>query len=174
MAFITTGCRPTVPESEPRVRIHPAPPSSPVCRGFHLEMRRVARTRWVCDLERNRRTALIGRDCRSLRVFSIGQEGGGLHLPNYALACSDFGARTNQERKHFEEAAGVEYVSPLSVNGSQFDPSPRSSRCARQLRGRSPRRVERAWAVSSGGWWPHAISSTIEGARKANLTMRLT
>src|SRR5215469_10917410 len=28
MVFITTGCRPAVPESEPRVRIHSAPPTS--------------------------------------------------------------------------------------------------------------------------------------------------
>jgi hypothetical protein len=30
-----------------------------------------------------------------------------------------------------------------------------------------------AWAVSSGGWWPRAISSIIEGARKANRMIRL-
>src|SRR5579862_1240574 len=51
---------------------------------------------------------------------------------------------------------------------------PRSFLCALQLRGRSSGRVERACAVSSGGCCPRAISSMIDGARKANRMIRLT
>jgi hypothetical protein len=62
---LSAGTCPAPPnESRPRVRIHCAPPRSPFCRGFDLEIIRIARTRGAHAPKGNQRMARVGWNCR--------------------------------------------------------------------------------------------------------------
>jgi len=117
--------------------------------------------------EVDRRSARRSSIERFGKIFSIARIGGGLRR-----------LRSSHRNHRFDEigVTSSERIQEVTFGRRSYwtaSAKPSNFSCADQLSGRSLRSVDRNLVVSSGGWRPSAIFSTIAGARKAGLGRRM-
>jgi hypothetical protein len=152
----------------PRVRTPLAPPKSPACRESPVKSIKSARLRASRAVEVDQRKGRRGQIERIGQILSIAGIGGGLR--RFPAARKSVEVERSRKRE-YENREGQKFGEGIDQARSM---NPRNFSCADQLSGRSPRPVDRIWAVSSGGCRPSTILSTIVGARKARRIIRLT